>query len=242
MKYLSIIFLTISQLSVAQRIDTLNVGDELKGFNKLPFETYTYEVYSERGGKKTPAVLMTSKVSEKWLNGQKILQIDHNWEGPYGNGNFSALVKPKTLEPITQVRNTQKGKEAYRFTGKSIVGLDSVIDNVAADYNLQLDYPVFNFEIDLETFSCLPLEKNRKFVIPFFHAGNTYSPPKYYQLDVERDEELIVEGLGKVETWVLFMDYGGTQPTYFWYTKNDHRFIKMEASYRGAKIYKIRKY
>lgn len=242
MKYISILFLTISQLSFAQSIDTLNVGEELEAYHRMPIETYSYEVYSEKGGKKTPAVLMTSKVSEKRLNGQKILQIDHKWEGPYGNGNFSALVKPKTLEPITQLRNTQKGKEAYRFTGKSIIGLDSVNDNAAADYNLKLDYPVFNFEIDLETFACLPLEKNRKFVIPFFHAGSTYSSPKYYHLIVDRDEELTIDGLGKVDTWVLFMDYDGTQPTYFWYTKKDHRFIKMEADYKGVKICKVRKF
>lgn len=240
MKYLLMLAMCGSSMLQAQNTDTLHVGQPLKAFNKLKYETYNYEVYSEQEGKKSPSIQMSSTVKRHKVEDEEVVLIEHHWESTYGNGGFYALVEPQTLKPIVQIRKTQRnGTEGYRFDEGQIVGLDTLDTNQAADFHLQLPYQVFNFEIDLETFACLPLKSKAQFVIPFLHVGGAL-PPQYYQLRVDREEKLEVDALGEVDTWVLFMDYGGTQPTYFWYTKEDHAFVKMEAEYKGNKIFKIR--
>ncbi|MGD1961200.1 MAG: hypothetical protein ACFB2Y_20255 [Fulvivirga sp.] len=109
-----------------------------------------------------------------------------------------------------------------------------------AEYSLELKEPIFNFEIDLETFSALPLSDSYQAVLRFYHPGSDYSGPQWYLITVERSEELILPSGLKVDTWVLFMDYNGSQPTRFWYTKEGQDFMKMEGDYNGTKIVKSR--
>jgi len=241
MKIYTFVLLLGAQVIWAQQVDTLHVGKSFKDYKKLNFETFDFEVYSERDGKKTPAVKMTSVTAKKKVNGQSYVTIQHTWTSPKFSGHFNALVEPKTFRPVIQIRNNNGKKEAYRFSDAKISGLDTAANNAAADYHLDLPFPVFNFEIDLATFSILPLERDKVFMIPFFHAGSQ-SEPDYYKLTVEGTETVLIPGKGEVACWVLFMDYHGKQPTRFWYTQKGRQFVKMEATYGKAKIYKVRKF
>ncbi len=241
MRIFTTVLLFTTQFLIAQQADTLHVGTLFKDFDKLNYQSYEYEVYSEREGQKSLSVLMRSTTTKEKIDGRKYIAIRHTWSSPNFNGNFYALVEPKTLRPIIQIRNREQGKEAYRFSDQQIVGLDTAANNLAADYQLELPFPVFNFEIDLETFSILPFEENKTFLLPFFHAGSK-SQPAFYVIKVEKLEKLDISGKGAVPCWVLFMDYGGMQPTRFWYTKKDRQFVKMEATYKGANIFKVRKF
>lgn len=242
MRLLSITLLLLTQLSFAQTIDTLRVGEPLRDFNKLNYDTFSYKVYSEKDGKRGPEISFTSTTSNELVNGKQLIAVTHSWSGENFNGDFLALVEHGTFKPIIQIRNMQGKKEAYSFLEKQIIGLDTASNNAAADYSIDLDYPVFNFEIDLETFALLPMKQDAIFAIPFFHAGNAYSPPAYYKMTVEGKESIEIAGIGKKKCWVLFMDYGGKQPTRFWYTADARQFVKMEAEYNGLQIFKIREF
>jgi hypothetical protein len=237
MKYLSLILIVaFATSSFAQKVDSIRVGEPFKAFDQLNFETYEFEVFTVRNGKKSVPIRMKSSTKPIEIDGQEYVNISHEWNNPQMSGSFSALVEPHTLKPISQIRHSQKGKEAYRFYDDKIIGLDSAADNVAADYIQALSEPVFNFEIDLETYSILPFEAGKTIYMPFHHAGSHYTEPGWYKYTVS-SEQINVDGLGEVATWVLHTDYKGTQPTKFWYTKKDRKFIKMEADYKGMKIY-----
>ncbi len=239
---LSLGLLIISFPLFAQKLDTLHAGKPLKDFDKLNYEQFDFEVYSERDGKRSKSILMTSTTSKEQINGHECVMISHVWSSPNFNGNFRAIVESETFKPIIQIRNANKGKEAYRFSDSQVAGLDTALNNTAADYSLDLPFPVFNFEIDIETFSILPLAANKEFMIPFFHAGSAQSPPAYYKLIVEKSDKIDIPGQGKVACWVLYMDYHGKQVSRFWYTKKDRKFVKMEGEYGPVKIYKLRKF
>lgn len=241
MRIFTLALLFMTQTLMAQQQDTLHVGTVFKDFNKLNYETFEFEVYSERDGKKTPPVLMTSTTTKENINGRKYIAIRHTWSSPKFNGNFYALLEPKTMRPVIQIRNLDKGKEAYQFLEGRITGLDTAANNLEADYHLELPFPVFNFEIDLEIFSVLPLSENKTLMVPFYHAGSS-SSPAYYEIKVEKTENLEIPEVGDVSCWVLFMNYGGIQPTRFWYTKKDRKFVRMEATYKGVRIFKVRKF
>lgn len=228
---------------IGQEIDTIRVGDQFKRFDQFSYEPMQYMIYAERGNTQRPSVIMNVKKERIVQDGNEYVAISHVWNGADKklNGQFYSLVKPKTFEPVIHIRESEaKGTEAYRFSKRALVALDTVSNNAEVGYNLVLDESIFNFEIDLETFSLLPLKENYKAALHFFHPGSTFGGPDWYLIEVIGSEELILPGGKKIDTWILFMDYNGTQPTRFWYTKKNQEFIKMVADYNGTKIYKTR--
>ena len=117
--------------------------------------------------------------------------------------------------------------------------LDTVKNNTISDFDLALEVPTYNWEIDIETYSLLPMKDGYKAVMNFYHPGAT-TPPKYYMLEVEKSEKLMLPNGDHIDCWVLFTDYGGTQPSRFWYTMKDQNFIKMEGQYGKVAIRKSR--
>ena len=239
---LTLSFVSLSILATSQEVDTIHVGEKFKSYHNLKPGEYKYLVYMEKRELLRPTVLMMSTVSEISNNNEKLLSISHIWRSfdQKMNGNFFSVLRPETLEPVIHIRESNKGKEAYEFHKDSLVGLDSASNNLEAEYSRKLEEPIFNFEIDIETFSCLPLTDNYKAALYFYHPGSTYGGPAWYSIEVERSEELELPGGSKLDTWVLFIDYNGTQPTRFWYTKETQDFVKMEGDYNGTKIVKSR--
>lgn len=240
---LLILFVCTNANVSSQEIDTIRVGDHFKNFDQLPIGSMQYMIYAERGDTQRPSVLMNAKTERIEHEGKEYIAISHIWNGAEKkfNGRFYSLVKPKTFEPVIHIRESEtKGTEAYKFSPKSLIALDTVSNNAEAGYNLELEESIFNFEIDLETFSLLPLKQGYKAALHFFHPGSTFGGPDWYLIEVIGSEELTLPGGRKVDTWILYMDYNGTQPTKFWYTKKNQEFIKMVADYNGTKIYKTR--
>lgn len=242
-KCLLLVFVITISVAHAQNADTIRVGDKFERFDLLEEGTTRYIIYSQFKGATRMGGLMVSSVKKTINEGQNYLAIEHYFYGAdkKSSGNFYSLVKPKTFRPVIHIRNSDaKGKEAYRFTEKALIALDTVKNNAEEGYHLDLQEPIFNFELDLETFSMLPLEEGYKAIIQFYHPGGTFIGPAWYEIKVEGSEKLIMPGNKYIDTWVLYMDYNGAQPTRFWYTKGDQKFIKMEGNYNGVTIYKTR--
>lgn len=241
--FILILFTFIYAPVFGQEVDTIRVGDYFENFDKLNMGSMKYVIYAEREGVQRLNVLMnvtTKKVEHK---GKEYISISHTWYGAEKelNGKFYSLVEPNTFRPVIHIRESEaKGKEAYKFSNIALTALDTVSNNTEAGYKLDLKESIFNFEIDLETFSLLPLKKDYKAALYFFHPGSTHSNPDWYLIEVIDSEKLTLPDGKKIDTWVLFMDYKGRQPTKFWYTKKGHEFIKMEGNFKGTKIYKTR--
>ena len=235
-----LILIIICASSFAQ--DTIRVGHEFKRFDQLELGTKTDAVYNTIDGK-IRGLSMKKRITELvTVNGKELVKIQHIWESPNSkwNGNFTYFCEPKTMKPVQHIRNTGvTGKEAFEFYDSKIVGLDSVTDNIQKDFELMLDEPTFNWEIDLETYSLLPMKAGYHAVMNFYHPGGG-TPPDYYHLKVTGSEKLQLPNGKTLDCWIIFTDYGGTQPTRFWYTKKGQNFVKMEGSYQQMKIHKER--
>lgn len=227
----------------AQQADTIRVGDRFKNHHLLKEKTIDYLVHSEFRGSVRLGVLIRSSVEKVKHEGKDYIVIKNNYYGAdkSSSGDFYSMVEPETFKPVIHIRNIgEKGKEAYQFTDKALMALDTVSNNAEAGHKLELEEPIFNFELDLNTFSMLPMKKGYKAVLRFHHPGSKTTKPNWYKIKVEGSEKLKLPGDKELDTWVLFMDYNGTQPTRFWYTKKDQEFVRMEGNYNGVKIYKTR--
>ena len=182
----------------------------------------------------------TTKMVE--IDGKQYLSIKHEWDAPKSDwqGSFEFICEPHTLKPVQHIRITKtNGKEAFKFNEKEIVGLDSADNNKQKGFRLDLKTPTFNWEIDLETYSLLPMKKDYHAVMNFYHPGGS-TGPKYYHLKVIDSEKLLLPDGSKVDCWIVFTDYGGTQPTKFWYTKKGQNFVKMEGKFNKVSVNKRR--
>ncbi|MEQ9467343.1 MAG: hypothetical protein RLN88_08015 [Ekhidna sp.] len=228
---------------LAQEIDTIRMGQTFENYDDLEMGTMKEVIYTEVNGATRFGAMKIKSVKEVEIDGKKYLEFKHTWMSGNTdfNGDFYYLCEPQTLKPVLHIRNTkQKGKEGFRFTDTAIIPLDTVQDNVVKDLDIQLEVPTYAWEIDLETYSLLPMKKGYQAVMNFYHPGGP--APAYYTLKVEGDEKLVLPSGETMDCWVLFTDYGGTQPSRFWYTKRGQNFVKMEGNYGQVKIRKKRLY
>lgn len=228
-------------LAIAQRADTIHVGTPFRHYPLLEVGTYRVLTSTQMNGKTVHAVQTAIEVAEVQRGGATYLSVSHHWGTPTaeGSGSFEFLCEPHTLKPVQHIRKSaKKGVEAYLFTDKAVTALDTATGNTLSGFKQVLNMPAFNWEIDLTTYAALPMQEGFEAVMPFYHPGG--SPPAYYHIKVEGQEALSLPDGKTLDCWVLFTDYGGRQPTRFWYTKGLQRFVKMEGQYRQLAIQKNR--
>lgn len=240
MKKILLILLLLPQLAAAQ--DTIRVGHRFKNFDQLEMGTKRDAVYNLYQGEIKGLAIKTRTTEKVTINGKEYISISHTWVSPgtEWKGSFEYLCEPETMKPIQHIRNTKRaGTEAFRFSHGKVTGLDSVSENSQKDFELALKEPTFNWEVDLETYSLLPMKKGYHAVMNFYHPGGS-TPPGFYHLKVTGSEKLNLPDGKSLDCWVIFTDYGGTQPTRFWYTKKGQNFVKMEGQYNQMTIRKER--
>ena len=240
-QFLTFIFISLYVSTQAQSIDTIRVGEHFKKIDQLEMGTTREIIFTELDGLTRSISLKTKTTKKVSINGVDYLAFTHQWAtgNPETSGDFYYLCEPETLRPVQHIRNTKRnGKEAFSFHGMKIMGLDSAKDNSKQDFSLDLTEPTFNWEIDLETYSLLPMKDGYEAVMNFYHPGG--SAPNFYNLKVIGSEKLLLPDGSEMDCWILFTDYGGTQPTKFWYTKTNQNFIKMEGKYKQLTIRKER--
>lgn len=237
-----ILLIVVGQSLSAQ--DTIRVGHKFRNFKNLEMGTKRDVIYSSLNGQMRSLLIKTRITELVKVEGTEYIKITHIWENADAaqKGQFVYYCEPETLKPVQHVRQTERaGKEAFYFKNDQIIGLDSAVDNSQAEFNLELTEPTYNWEIDLETYSLFPMKKGYKVAMNFYHPGSK-TPPKFYLLEVTGSEQLKMADGSTLDCWVISTDYGGSQPTRFWYTKKGQNFVKMEGRYGQLKIHKERIY
>lgn len=240
MKNILLILFLLPQLAAAQ--DTIRVGHKFKDFKHLEMGVKRDAVYNLFKGEIKGLAIKTRTTERVTIDGKAYISITHSWVSPgtEWKGNFQYLCEPETMKPVQHIRTTKRaGIEAFKFSGSKITGLDSISENTKNDFELTLTEPTYNWEVDLETYSLLPMKEGYHAVMNFYHPGGS-TAPGFYQLKVTGSEKLELPNGQKMDCWIIFTDYGGTQPTRFWYTKKGQNFVKMEGQYNQMTIRKER--
>jgi hypothetical protein len=213
----------------------LKVGDRLPRFDLIRTGKRSYLISSLRDGHHIAQNIWQRQVEFKRRSGKLELCIRQHWDGV---GDTPAFVEREswfemgTFRPSSHTRITtrqdKKTVEGFLFGDRGITGLPNLTDNVRADFSVDSDEPMYNFETDMEMLQALPWARGYAVSIPLFHPAVDSKPARYLWSVI--GDEALVGPAGLIDCWVVKCDYNSADPpTRFWLTKSTQQLIKMES-------------
>ncbi len=227
--------------------DTVTVANHRLQTKLLRDGRMRYLVYMEdsaTGIQSRVSVWERNITHAQWHN-QQVIAVTQRWTGADSLHMVRLLTSycdahsflPLYHHTFLSYADGRKRTEAFDF-------LPGTITAPAADtvnnkgFSLMLKQPTFNWELDMETFSMLPLARGKIFTINFYHPGGTVEP-KFYDYTVDNEEQLESIQGKKIDCWKLTCHYDAANYSSWWIDKNTHAVVKMKERFNGHFRYKL---
>ena len=252
MKKLNLIFTALTifycQTRLLAQSDTVKYNNHVLVSNQLKLGLTKYLVYSEDSATQTKSgiSIWERNVFFKKLKNRELIIIHQNWLGLDSINSKREIIShmdAKSFLPIYHytLSTASRGRrrtEAFVFEKDSIKAPDSSNINNKT-FGIAIDQPVFNWEMDLETFAQLPLKTGKTFVIPFYHPGSK-TLPAYYTYKVEGEDKIPGLQYTLINCWrLIYRDERSTNYSIWWLNKKTHTVVKMKEYYNGKFRYKL---
>jgi hypothetical protein len=218
------------------KVQDINAKNGRLLMQRLAAQTATYVVYLTDG--KTGQV----EYSDIWQrtlslspDGAQVV-LDWKWfrEGELAR-SVRAVADRNTFAPVSEKSSSKKrGDAQFEFSDGSMTR--------SSGEPVPLTEPVFNWEMDLELFSLLPIESvGQTFRIALMDPFEAV--PAYRSYTVVREEPLTVDAAEPgISSWVLRIEYGQDSWAEFWIAKKSQQVMKMRELVAGKYRHKVRLY
>ena len=243
-----LIILYLPVLTTSAQVDSINTINNKLIYEQLNFNQNTYVVYFQDSlsGLKYNISIWDRKLSPITINGQERYQLNwrrHNSDTAWV-ANYKIVVDSETFTPISEKIvvdiNKPSKRQLRRYfifeNNKMITSSDTVLHNDKEVKIENLNY-AFNWELDMETFSILPLAKDKRFAINFYHPGGM--PPAYY-LYVVTSIETIIYNNKEMDCWILKKSDENGDYSKFWIAKDSHQVLKLEEKFGDQYRFKFK--
>lgn len=240
MKKIFLLFFTaLTSAPLLAQTDTIFVADKRLLTKEIRSCSRQYLVYRQRpgGGAKKQLSVWERNVEVK----NRRVYVSQQWFGADTvTRQLFSICDANDFRPVYHyVKNYRQEVEAFRFAGNQTLGADSVKNNTKKDFLNTWQTPVFNWELDMETFALLPFKKGKKFVIPFYHPGSS-TGPAFYTYEVIGEEKITLNNEKPVACWQLKIQYSEANYAIFWIDKKGREVLKMKEFFNGWERYKIK--
>ncbi len=228
----------ITQVDTVYQFDNRRIVDRIKEGRSQ----YCLFFQNMSSPKKTGTYMVDKTITFKKVNGNDAIEIIQKFYSSDSTGFYYvySLVRRDNFNPIHHRTWRQRtGMEAYDFYENKIIGSDTVANNAKKGFELLIDHPLLNWEIDLETFALLPFKKDKTFAINFYHPGSPTKPMLYTYKVV--GEEMIpgMDGVN-IACWKLAIEYRPNHRAMFFISKKNGEVIKLEEDYGSGVRYKVK--
>lgn len=237
------VLLAMNSLFAQSPVDTIRPG----GFQMkyLPSGKQSYLVYIVTKDKQKKSIWLWERSTsrEQW-NSKEAIVIRQQWTSSdtgFNSREILSVNDPVDFSPRFHLTvNPKTGKEAYDFKPGMISGSDTVNGNTKSGFTITTNEPAFNWELDLETFSLLPLKEGKSFSIHFYHPGSK-TQPDWYTYSVIGTETLRTFNGKSIDCYKLYTAYANNRGnSTWWLSKDTQEVIKMEEHFGPVTRYKIR--
>ena len=240
-------FVIIAFCAQAQ-IDSLNTANNKLLTQNLKTGTNTYLIYFQDSlnGPKYNFSIWERSLSKKELSGNQVYQLD--WKrftsDKASTIEYEIILEAKTFTPISEKVAGEVQKPEKQFVKKHFIyNENKMYTNTDTSKHNQPEVKIedlqhsFNWEADLETFSILPLAKDKSFAICFYHPGSS-TPQTYYLYKIVGRENVTFNNQ-EISCWVLEIDYGShNSKAKFWIDKSTHQVLKTQDIFPGGYRFK----
>ena len=236
-------FIAVSYSLAAQnKVDTIRGGQ----FNLkyLPAGTQQYLVYLTKDGVKKNIWLWERTTTREQWQGQNAVLIRQQWttsDTGYNSRRLLSVVSAAGFTPVYHTAtNPKTGTEAFNFHPAEIVTADTVAGVTRKDFRMAITEPSFNWELDLETFSLLPLKEGKTFAINFYHPGSQ-SGPAWYNYTVTGIEKIKTHTGKTTDCYKLYTAYSNNRGNCTWWLdKQTHEVLKVEEHFGPITRHKLK--
>ncbi|NML19885.1 hypothetical protein HHL16_03320 [Pseudoflavitalea sp. G-6-1-2] len=234
--------------SAFAQTDTVNANTHNLAISQLPEGISRYLVYNvdSISGQATNSDLWERSITYGKITNtnQPVILFEWKWfRNESLHRHTKAIADRRNLAPISEVVLFKNyAYMGYKFANGLLTTDTTVAGNrVNKNFRVALNPPVLNWEMDMETFSTLPIKAvAQKFVIAFLDPANP--TPGYYTYEVAASEELALNKEVKVKCWVLKIQYGNGAYALFWISAQSHEVLKMKEYFNGTYRYKVKLY
>lgn len=241
-KTLLIIILFISLKSIGQEI-IINTQNNTLNTNNLPLNKNSYFVYfqDKPNTPKYNLEVWDREVKKGNYNTFTIYWLRQNHKKTYHyNINVDQNFRPITEE--IRIKNNDKNnvkeeRKYFIFENNRVFTHKDTIKHNQDAFSINNTALAFNWELDLETLSMLPLKDFEIFKINFYHPGSKTSA-KYYTYKKVRTEKLTFNEKD-FDCWILKIDHNDKQWSEFWIDKKTKKVLKMRDYFFGKFRYKV---
>lgn len=243
MKYLLLVpYFLINYMSFSQT-DSINTANNKLNLKELNLGKSTYIVYFQDkiNSPKYNLEIWDRDVKE---NSNNTYSISWLRQGAGQVSDYEIKVD-KNFKPISEAteiqnandKNQKKLRKYYVFDENHMYTHQDSLKHNAEGYTMQDTALAFNWELDLETLSMLPLEDSNEFLINFYHPGSK-TKPKYYSYKKVREEKISFNSKS-FDCWVLKIEHRTNQWSEFWIDKSTKKVLKMKDYFFGKYRHKV---
>ncbi len=241
----------VSSFGFAQKSDTVYINSTNIKVNQLKNEKSVYLVYfrHNKAATRTMTQFWTRTVKRKTENGKKLIEVYQFWEDKDSIVHTAkSLCDAQTFKPLYHESWWKaRGKNStsvYNYETKqaTIDGNDALKDTSTKGKRLMggflkaADAYHFNWHLDLEVFSILPLSLHKTYAIPFYEAG--YKEPENIFYTVSGEGQLKGNDNQPIACWLLTHESPGNKEI-FWISKKTKEVLKLEQEING-KMYRYK--
>ena len=221
-------------------VDTIHVGDPLRRINNMKAGTAEYMHYFQKGDSVFNLNHQRRSVSKQVIEGKEMWVIHDRKQAAGFQWDATSYVDAMNFRPYRVLRKVKDSVEAFIFQENKVLAQPDVARNRVAGFSRTADFNLFNFETDTEMFRTLPLKKNYKVMIPFYHPGSKASF-QYTLYEVVGEESISVAGSVKMDCWKL--KFHSNPSALLWLDKKTQQVIKQVFEFpNGMKADKILTY
>lgn len=233
------LFLLFKQLTA--QVDTVNTTTDVLQTDRLHIGNTSYLVYIEDGERKSNFEVWDRSIHKK---DDDYLLTWTRHSGKAGTYYDYAIALDSNLQPLSEKilhyqRNetgTSVEKKHFIYKNGAIFSHSDTAEHNLEAFRLSNLNNSFNWEIDLEILSALPLEEGKQFDISLYHPGSA-TPPQYYRYRAA-GSEIIDWNATEVDCLVVNVEYSNRQYAEFWIDKSTYRVIQMKETFFGKHRYK----
>jgi hypothetical protein len=242
MKYLVLTLFILFTHTIQSQTVAINTKNNKLNISQLNYDKSTYVVYFQ-DKPNTPKYNIEIWDREVNQNSDNTFNIKWLRQAPKSITEYDIKVddnfKPISEATVSNSTGKQQRKEVRKyfvFDKNSMYTHQDTIKHNQSPYSIQNTALAFNWELDLETLSMLPLEDYTQFDINFYHPGSE-TEPKYYTYKKVGEEKVSINNQS-FNCWILKIDHNEKQWSEFWIDQKNHKVLQMRDYFYGKYRYK----